>query len=164
MKKQISQAVIFVLTVSTILIGCAGNRTSVSSNPELLYMQAVAYNNQGLTHWQFGQYDQAIASYTKVLEIDPRFAEAYNNRGVAYHDKGQYDQAITDFNRALKINPEDPKIYKNRALAYHFKLEYEKTSEDLSKLQHLGYHPHFQLQRLALMPFIQEPARVIATP
>lgn len=42
----------------------------------------------------------SIASYSKVIELDPQNARAYNNRGVAYHDQGNLQQAIADYSRA----------------------------------------------------------------
>jgi tetratricopeptide (TPR) repeat protein len=47
-----------------------------------------------------GNYDRAIALFSKALEINPRYAAAYNNRGIAYaKGKGQYDKAISDYTK-----------------------------------------------------------------
>lgn len=52
-----------------------------------------------------GEYDKAIADYTKAIEIDPRYAFAYNNRGLAWGKKGEYDKAIADYTKAKEVNP-----------------------------------------------------------
>ena len=43
-----------------------------------------------------GQYDKAIADYTKAIHLDPRCAAAYFGRGSVYGYKGEYDKAIAD--------------------------------------------------------------------
>src|SRR5205823_2458362 len=40
------------------------------------------------------RYDEAIASYTKVIQLKPNDAKAYSNRGIAYILKDLYDKAI----------------------------------------------------------------------
>ncbi|MHC4595597.1 MAG: tetratricopeptide repeat protein [Planctomycetota bacterium] len=55
-------------------------------------MGRYAYNNKG-------EYEHAIAEFTKALEINPSLAEAYNNRGFAYYRKGEYDRAWEDVHK-----------------------------------------------------------------
>jgi tetratricopeptide (TPR) repeat protein len=73
-----------------------------------------AYFDRGEVYSAKGQYDQAIAEYTKAAELSPRRPEIYNNRGLAYTDKGEYDQAIADYNKALEINPNFAMSYYSR--------------------------------------------------
>jgi tetratricopeptide (TPR) repeat protein len=79
------------------------------------------------------KYDQAIADYTKALEINPKYVYAYNNRGVTYDDKGNYDQAIADYTKALKINPKYVYAYYNRGIAYSNKGNYDQAIADYTK-------------------------------
>ena len=69
-----------------------------------------AYFDRGEVYSAKGQYDQAIAEFTKAAEISPRLPEIYNNRGLTYQAKGQYDQALSDFNKALGACPTLPKM------------------------------------------------------
>jgi tetratricopeptide (TPR) repeat protein len=73
---------------------------------------------KGADYWRKGQYDQAIASHTKAIELDPRYVEAYYNRGIAYRSKGQYDQAIADYTKIIELNPRIAEAYYNRGVAY----------------------------------------------
>lgn len=52
-----------------------------------------------------GKYDEAIANYTKAIELDPNFAGAYCNRAIAYHQLKKYDLAIADFSKAIELKP-----------------------------------------------------------
>ena len=83
---------------------------SCQTNPS----DPVSCNNRGIAHYSRGQFDLAIADFSKALEINPKFAEASNNRGIAYYSKGRFDLAIADFNKALEINPEYAEAYYNR--------------------------------------------------
>ena len=48
---------------------------------------------------------QAVADYTKAIEINLQFGEAYYNRGIAWTKKGNFDFAIADCSKALDISP-----------------------------------------------------------
>jgi tetratricopeptide (TPR) repeat protein len=53
------------------------------------------------------EYDQAIADYTKAIEIDPqRFAVAYAERALIYFIKKEYDKAWDDVHKAQSLGQE----------------------------------------------------------
>ena len=62
------------------------------------------WKRSGNTHHDKGEYDSAIANYTKAIDINARDAVAYNNRGIAYRAKGDNDSAIADYTKAIEIN------------------------------------------------------------
>jgi cell division protein FtsN len=74
-----------------------------------------AYNYRGVARALMGKYDEAIADYSKALEIRPRYAEAYNNRGFARTQNGDLGNALNDYTRALEINPFFVDAYNNKA-------------------------------------------------
>jgi len=49
--------------------------------------------------------EEAIALYTKALELDPENAAAYHNLGNVLSDKGDQDGAIAKYQRAIELNP-----------------------------------------------------------
>jgi tetratricopeptide (TPR) repeat protein len=51
------------------------------------------------------QHDQAIADFSKALEIDPEYANGLNymNRGNAYLQKGDKERARKDLERAVEL-------------------------------------------------------------
>ncbi|MFH1227874.1 MAG: tetratricopeptide repeat protein [Planctomycetota bacterium] len=91
---------------------------------ELNPKYATAYYNRGLVYQNIdraitfltklgsayddkGDLDQAIADYTKAIELNPNYANAYHNRGIAYASKEDYQKAITDGEMWLTLTPDD---------------------------------------------------------
>ena len=92
------------------------------------------YFQRGIAHGELGNYDAAIADYTKAIEISPNLSQAYNNRGNAYDDLKNYDAAISDFTKAIEINPNLSVAYGNRELARKKKREAEQSRSTTSKV------------------------------
>jgi tetratricopeptide (TPR) repeat protein len=63
------------------------------------------YYNRGVAYAGKGLYDQAIADYTKAIELKPDDAEAHYNRGLEYEKLGQRDEAIADYRQAISLEP-----------------------------------------------------------
>jgi tetratricopeptide (TPR) repeat protein len=99
---------------------------------------AADYVNHGKEVLKSKQYDQAIASFSEAVKLDPKAIPAYNNRGIAYCEKGNFDQAIAEFSRVIEIDPRHGKAYNNRAVAYMMKGEKDKARQDVLKAQSLG--------------------------
>ena len=63
----------------------------------------------------FGErYEEALADYTKAIEIKPDFADAYNNRGVILGKLERNEEALADYTKAIEIRPDDADNYYNR--------------------------------------------------
>jgi tetratricopeptide (TPR) repeat protein len=73
---------------------------------------------QGMLHHQQRQLEQAIAHFTKAIELNPAYAPAYNHRGLSYATQGKHDQAIDDFTQAIKLDPNHTGTYVTRAISY----------------------------------------------
>ena len=80
---------------------------------------APLYNDRGIAYDDEGDYDRAIADFSKAIALRPDYAEAYNNRGTAYHRKANEAQAISDFSRAIQLKPTYARAYYNRAVTRH---------------------------------------------
>ena len=64
---------------------------------------------------------EAIADYTKAIEIDPKYVFAYLNRGLAYQDLKMYKEAIADYTEAIELDPNETDAYNHREEAYRLK-------------------------------------------
>ncbi len=60
-----------------------------------------------------GKLDDAIASYRRVLELDPNFAGIHNNLGAAFKDQGKPDEAGAYWRRELELNPNFAEAHNN---------------------------------------------------
>ena len=65
----------------------------------------------------FGQqdYDSAIATYERVVELDPEFSPSYNQMGYAYRFRGDFDSAGKAFEKYIELIPDDPNPYDSYA-------------------------------------------------
>jgi tetratricopeptide (TPR) repeat protein len=94
---------------------------------------APLYNSRGSAYHDRGDLDQAIADYTKAIEIDPLNVEGYINRGAAHLSKNQMDLAISDYNKSIEISPRYAEAYNNRGLVYMSKGQLDQAISDFNK-------------------------------
>jgi tetratricopeptide (TPR) repeat protein len=83
----------------------------VHANPSL------AFRSQGYRLLVAGQPAQAIAAFSRALEIAARDPIVLNNRGVAHAQLGQLASAVTDYSAAIRLSPGDALARYNRAVA-----------------------------------------------
>src|SRR6516225_8168853 len=74
-----------------------------------------AYLN-GINYLRHGDYDRAIALFSKAASTDPN-SDTFYNRGLAYAQKGDYDRAIADYNEAIRLDPKNAVTFCNRGFA-----------------------------------------------
>jgi serine/threonine protein kinase/tetratricopeptide (TPR) repeat protein len=94
------------------------------------------------------QYQQAIAEFTRAIELDPKIPEAYANRGLAFKMAGAADKALSDYDRAIDLylsRPRDPredpkvsKVYFNRATVFHDRGEWDRCIADNTRVIELN--------------------------
>jgi len=143
--KKFAFCMVFILALSLMsgLLSCSSPgstsvpaSTPITSEPKTASTPAspaLENYNRGCALFGEGKHDEAIAEYTKAIELDPNYAHAYNNRGVAYKNKGQYELAIADYNRAIELDPNYAHAYYNRGVAYKNREQYELAIADYSK-------------------------------
>lgn len=49
------------------------------------------------------EYEQALADYSRAIELDPNLAEAYYNRGLVRLAQKQQELAISDLSKAGEL-------------------------------------------------------------
>ncbi len=60
---------------------------------------------------------EAIASYTKAIELVPTEAVYWSNRSVAYFQSGQAENALADAEESIRLRPDWGKAYSRKANA-----------------------------------------------
>ena len=88
-------------------------------------MSAAEYYNYGLEHIKKGGFDEAIAAWEKVLELDPTMISAYEKLGKAYYTQGRFDKAGEVYRKELKLKPDDPVIYFSLGVVYRMNEQFE---------------------------------------
>jgi tetratricopeptide (TPR) repeat protein len=73
----------------------------------------------------------AIADFTKAIDIDPRFAKAYFNRGVAYEAEGHLKKGLRDYALRSRIWRTDRAV--TGSTNADFTKEYDRAIADFTK-------------------------------
>lgn len=92
--------------------------------------QPAPEGDRGVTYLRDGEFDKAIAEFTKEIQLDPASATTYGNRAGAYVAKGEFDKAIDDYTEAIRLNPELAGAYLGRGVAYDCSGEPDKAIAD----------------------------------
>ena len=71
----------------------------------------------GITHYQRGNYEEAIHEIDLALRANPKEASAHSNRGNALQVLKRLDEALTSYDRAIALNPDYFDAFYNRGIA-----------------------------------------------
>ena len=77
------------------------------SNPEHYVRRGVAFRH-------LEQWDNAVADFSKAIELKNDHLPALGSRGFVYYLRGEYAEAVKDFDAIIKVNPNDVMAYNNR--------------------------------------------------
>jgi tetratricopeptide (TPR) repeat protein len=100
------------------------------------------YLNLGYAYGNRKQWDSAIANFTKVNEIRPKYhAAAYYNLGIAYWAIGQKDKSMENYSMAIIADPKYAEAYYGRGVCYYYLNQYDKSIDDYTKA--LTINPNF---------------------
>lgn len=95
------------------------------------YKEAITYYLRSNPDIQ--QHQQAIADYSRAIELDPHSASAYSNRGFAYYNLKRFNEAITDCSRAIELDPNFAYVHHNRGFAYYNLQQYHQALKDFEQ-------------------------------
>jgi tetratricopeptide (TPR) repeat protein len=77
-----------------------------SSIPDVLYpVLAFRLQTAAERDLENGDYDRAIANYTRAIPLAPTFALLYDGRGRAYAKIAEFDKALADFRESIRRDP-----------------------------------------------------------
>ncbi|NLA41822.1 MAG: tetratricopeptide repeat protein [Smithella sp.] len=113
--------------------GVEKKKETEAYNKTIKELDAAEWFEKGYAAGTSGNYNEALASFNKAIELDPKDADAYNNRGIAYDNLGNHKQAIKDYNKAIELDPKNAKAYNNRGGAYGDLGNYKQAIKDYDK-------------------------------
>lgn len=98
------------------------------------------------------QYDYAIKSLHRVLELAPKLPEAHVNMGYALLGKQEYQAAADFFNTATELKPQQANAYYGLAIAYEGQKDLELALSAMRSYIHLSQpdDPYLPKARAAL--------------
>lgn len=88
--------------------------------------------SNGIKMYKEENYQGAIKSYDKAIELNPKYSDTYFHRGTAYLYDFKFGEAIKDYDKAIELEPLYMEALSNRAFARLRKYEF-KNSRTLSK-------------------------------
>lgn len=88
---------------------------------------------QGRIHL-FGQkaFEQAVADFTRALELDPNSAETLNLRAIAHGSGGDHERALQDLTAALERVPQSAVYLTNRGFTLMKQEKYDDALKDFT--------------------------------
>ncbi|AFZ19226.1 TPR repeat-containing protein [Allocoleopsis franciscana PCC 7113] len=69
---------------------------------------------QGYCLGVLGRIEEALASFSKAIKLDPNEPIAWFNRGIALRCLERYEEALASFNKGLELNPNESITWRNR--------------------------------------------------
>lgn len=137
------------------------------------YLQAIQKNPSdmnahlqiGIILAKFGDRDEAMKYFKRVIEAEPKNAAALNNQGNIFMLDGQYQSAQKSYVDASNADPSDPEILVNLARAYKADKNMGKAKQAFVKAQKIDpaqadEHKALALELLSsLSPEKRKPSR-----
>jgi len=112
----------------------------------------------GVTQARKRHFDDAIAAFGKVVQLQPELAEPHNNLAVIYNEMGNLTAAVRELEASLKLNPDYVTAHENIGDLY-VKLAARSYKEALSQRENAQLRSRYENLLL-----IRKPATVQQTP
>jgi len=94
---------------------------------------AIALQKRGENYRLTFRYDDALADYTRAIELDPGLARAYGGRGLTYQAMGRYDDALADYGRGIELDPSYAWAVASRGETYRLTGRYDEALADYGR-------------------------------
>ena len=93
-------------------------------------LSAVDERMEANKHMRANSYTEAIAAYSRSLELEPDHATTLCNRAMAYLRANDFSNCIKDANKAIRLEPDYVKAYHRRGKAHLAKKNWRQAIED----------------------------------
>ena len=106
-----------------------------------------------------GEFDRAIAEYTRVIDVSNNQPQAFFGRGVCYLMRANYDKAVNDLESAVRLNRTSVDGLFYLGIAYDFKGDVKVSATNYGKAIQLN--PEYDRRALTKCLFIDRPGVTI---
>ena len=105
MSRKANIVLLTIVTFALVIVpSCGGESGTSDALPEL--ENAQAYYDLGGEYEREQRIEDAIAAYSRVIELDPEFAAAYRKRGFSYYKLRRGEEAIKDYEKFIELDPD----------------------------------------------------------
>jgi len=115
----------------------AGADAAVSEAPDDVELLLAAAR----VRWNFEQFRQAIAIYTRVMELAPDDWRPHAYRGIRRVSVREFDGAVTDLKRARELAPLSYRVSYNLGLAYFLEGRFDEAADEYLRCFELADDP-----------------------
>lgn len=77
---------------------------------------AYQYFETGISYYDQGNYEKALAEFQKAIREKSDFAQSYYNMAIIYDQQERFQEAIEAYKNALQMNPNTGMVIENLAL------------------------------------------------
>lgn len=93
---------------------------------------------EGVAASKAGNSDEAIAKFTRTIELNPKCSDCLYNLGYAYAQKKDYDNAITAYKNAIEAKPNNADAYNGLANVYNAQHKFDEAGAASAKASELS--------------------------
>ncbi|MCD4782814.1 MAG: preprotein translocase subunit SecA [Candidatus Eremiobacteraeota bacterium] len=105
----------------------ANNAGREETSESIGEIQFVKWYNKGCKALSRDDQKNAIASFSKAIDIKPDSVEARTNLGVAFFMQSNNRKALENFQKVHNMDPESPEVLYNLGIAFRWAREYDKA-------------------------------------
>jgi tetratricopeptide (TPR) repeat protein len=135
--KRLIQVTIALLATLLIFVGSfpslAAETTTIPLTEEQ-WQQGEEMAQKAIEASQKGDFPQAEAYWTQLIDEFPTNPALWSNRGNVRVSQNKLDEAIADYNQAIKLAPDHPDPYLNRGTALEGKGMYQEAIADYNQV------------------------------
>jgi len=96
-------------------------------------MTAKDHFETGLEFYEIKNYEQALVSYEKAIELDDNYSAPWNGKGDIYDNLAKYDNALSCYDKAIQINEMSVDAWNGKGNVYRLIGDYTYALECFNK-------------------------------
>ena len=91
------------------------------------------WDHRGACYAELGRFAEAIADFSKEIELKPDDAVLWRLRARTQETAGRWNEAVADYSKTLELNPADWGVWDDRGMLFLSARQPEKALADFTK-------------------------------
>ena len=113
---------------------------------------------EGSAQHERGDLNAALASYTEVVRLAPRYATAYYNRAIVHAEAGDLSKAAADYGQIIRLDSMHVSAHINRGLLHYQRGWFHAADDDFARAEQLDTdNPKVRTMRAAIEDALKRP-------